>query len=49
MWFGTALFKMVRLKFEITLHDMVNGLHDMVNGQTLTHTHCLLETTAQIH
>lgn len=44
MWFGTALFKMVRLKFEITLHDMVNG-------QTLhigTHICGLLETTAKI-
>lgn len=26
MWFGTALSKMVRLKFEITLHGTVNKL-----------------------
>lgn len=32
MWFGTALSKMVRLKFEITLHGSVNEP---------THTHTL--------
>lgn len=37
MWFGTALFKMVRLTFEITLHNMVNG-------QTLTYAHAHTRT-----
>lgn len=35
MWFGTALSKMVRLKFEITLHGTVNETPH-------THIHCLL-------
>lgn len=36
MWFGTALPEMVRLKFEITLHDRVNELKSSNTPQTCT-------------
>ena len=43
MWFGTALSKMVRLKFEITLHGAVNETPH-------THIHCpLLRIIEQPH
>lgn len=35
MWFGTALFKTVRLKFEITPHSMINA-HSHEHAAILT-------------